>query len=94
MPMGHCKLPLIDNNVLKRKLAFTYSEANFVKLGYELTNTGKEDMVHFHIALQPLNPNSTFIRNCVTLRPPPSTASGADEQKVADFFVQMTQPKK
>ena len=56
---------------------------NFMKLGYELTNTEEDEKVHFHIALQPKYPNSTYIRHCVTMKPPPNAVSGAaDEQKV------------
>lgn len=59
-----------------------YSETNFVKLGHELTNVDEEELVNFHIALQPKYPNMTYIRDCVTLRPPPNTASGTYDQRV------------
>lgn len=54
-----------------------------MKLGNELTNTSDEDMVNFHIALQPTYPNMTYIRDCVTIRPPPNAASGTDDQRVS-----------
>ena len=55
---------------------------NFMKLGYELANTEEDKKVHFHIALQPKDPNSTYVRHCVTIKPPPNAISWADEQKV------------
>ena len=58
------------------------SEAHFVKLGYEIENDHEGDLVNFHIALQARYPNSTFVRNCVTLKPPPNAASGKDDHEV------------
>ena len=53
-----------------------------MKLGYELANTEEDKKVHFHIALQPKDSNSTYVRHCVTMKPPPNAISWADEQKV------------
>ena len=66
-------------------LTFKSSEARFIKLGNELEKA-EEDLVNLHIALQPKYPNSTFVRDCVTLKPPPNVASGKDEHKVSKIF--------
>ena len=53
-----------------------------MKLGHELNSTEDENKVKFHIALQPRYPNSTYIRHCVTIKPPPTAISGADDHEV------------
>ena len=68
------------------KVTFAFSEANFMKSAKELTNHDEEDLVNFHLALQPKYPNSTYIRDCVTIKPPPNAASGKDDQKVSSVF--------
>ena len=56
---------------------------NFKKFGNELNDTEAQNLIKFHIALEPKYPNDTFIRHCVTMKPPPNAIPGADEQKVS-----------
>ena len=55
---------------------------NFKKFGYELNDTEAKNLIKFHVALEQKYPNATFIRHCVTMKPPPSAIPWADEQKV------------
>ena len=60
------------------------SKASYEKLGNELTNNSDEnEFIKFHIALQPKYPNMTYVRDCVTIRPPPNVVSDTDDQRVS-----------
>ena len=50
----------------------------------DLQDAKYNDLAFYHVALQPKHPNDTFVRECVTLRPP-ATSKLLDEHE-ASFF--------
>ena len=43
------------------------------------------DMAFYHVAFQPKYPNVTYIRECITVRPPSTTELG-DEHQVSNMY--------
>ena len=64
---------------------YVSSTASYEKLGNELTNNNSDEneFIKFHIALQPKYPNKTYVRDCVTIRPPPNVVTDTDDQRVS-----------
>ena len=50
----------------------------------DLQHANYQDLAFYHVALQPRHPSDTFVRECVTLRPP-ATSKLVDEHEASSF---------
>ena len=61
-------------------LFFRMIHKNITK--YDLKHTNNDDLAFYHVAFQPKYPDYTYVRKCVTIRPPSTTELG-DEHRVS-----------